>query len=123
METASTMKRELLVLAAAVLMMSAAATATAHASDAQFGQITSVMGMSNGAVLFNTTGSRAMRPSCSGPGLDARYAINASTLAGQAQLSAFMTAFALKKRIFIHGAGARTIWGDTETVDYFLIED
>ena len=34
-----------------------------------------------------------------------------------------MTAFALKKRIFVHGAGACTIWADTETVDYFLIED
>lgn len=114
------MKSKFLGLVAAVLVMAAA---PAYASDAQLGQITGVMGMSNGAVLFNTNGSRGPRPSCSGPGLDARYAINASTLAGQAQLSAFMTAFALKKRIFVRGAGACTIWADTETVDWFLIED
>ena len=82
-----------------------------------------VFGMSNGAVLFSTDGSRGTRPSCSGPGLDARYAINASTLTGQSQLSAFMTAYALKKRIFIHGSGTCSIWADTETVDYFWIED
>jgi len=116
------MKNGFLALAGAVAA-SMAAVGPVHASDAQYGRILNVMGMSNGAVLFNTDGARGPRPSCSGPGLDARYAINASTLAGQAQLSAFMTAFALKKRIFIHGAGVCSIWGDTETVDYFLIED
>ncbi len=104
-------------------MVMAAAAVPAHASDAQLGRIVHVLGMSNGAVLFSTDGSRSARPSCSGPGLDARWAINASTLVGQSQLSAFMTAYTLKKRIFIHGAGTCSIWGDTETVDYFEIED
>jgi hypothetical protein len=116
------MKNRSVALAGAIAVMTAVAV-PAHASDAQLGHIIHVLGMSNGAVLFSTDGSRGTRPSCSGAGLDARYAINASTLVGQSQLSAFMTAYALKKRIFIRGTGTCSIWPDTETVDYFEIED
>lgn len=116
------MKNRSVALAGAIVAMTAAAV-PAHASDAQMGRIIHVLGMSNGAVLFSTDGSRGARPSCSGLGNDARWAINASTLVGQSQLSAFMAAYALKKRIFIHGTGTCSIWGDTETVDYFEIED
>ncbi|KRA61898.1 hypothetical protein ASD79_05660 [Caulobacter sp. Root655] len=116
------MKNKFVALAGAIVAMTAAAV-PAHASDAQLGVISHVLGMSNGAVLFSTNGSRGPRPACSGAGLDARYAINASTLVGQSQLSAFMTAYTLKKRIFIRGTGTCSIWPDTETVDYFEIED
>lgn len=84
------MKNRFVALAGAIVAMTAIAV-PAQASDAQLGHITHVMGMSNGAVLFFTDGSRGARPSCSGAGLDARYAINASTLIGQSQLSAFTT--------------------------------
>ncbi|MGR4866924.1 hypothetical protein [Caulobacter sp. LARHSG274] len=116
------MKNRFVALAASIAVMTAAAV-PAHASDAQLGHITHIFAMSNGAVLFFTDGSRGPRPACSGPGLDARWAINASTLVGQSQLSAFMTAYTLKKRISIHGTGTCSIWGDTETVDYLEIDD
>jgi len=95
----------------------------AHASDAAFGYISYPYGTSNGAVMFNTDGVRGTPPACSGPGLGQRFAINASTLVGQAQLSVLMTAYALKKRISIHGTGTCSIWGDTETVDFFMVEN
>lgn len=122
MQLGAIMKTRFVVLAGTIVAMTTAVL-PAHASDAQLGKITHVLGMSNGAVLFSTDGSRGARPACSGAGLDARWAINASTLVGQSQLSAFLTAYTLKKRIYIHGSGVCSIWADTETVDYFEIED
>jgi hypothetical protein len=34
-----------------------------------------------------------------------------------------MTAYSLHKRISIHGTGTCSIWGDTETVDHFVVEN
>jgi hypothetical protein len=95
----------------------------AHASDDSYGYASTPLGMTGGAVLFNSDGSRGTVPSCQGPGLGARWAINASTLVGQSQLSVFMTAYSLHKRVFIHGTGTCSIWGDTETVDYLAVEN
>lgn len=95
----------------------------AQASDADWGYITAIYSTSNGAVLFNISGNRTALPSCQGTYAPTRFAINASTPNGQTQLSVLMTAYALRKRINIHGLGSCTIWGDTETVDSFLVED
>lgn len=96
----------------------------ALASMAQFGNITAVYGARNGAVLFNTSGARSGPvPACQGPGLGQRYALDASTIAGQTYVSVLMTAYALKKRVYVQGTGTCTIWGDTETVDFIMVED
>ena len=112
-----------MILTALICAAAAAVAVPAKASEAAWGYITFPYGTSNGAVLFNTSGERGPRPPCSGPGLDARYAINASTLVGQSQLSVLMTAYSLHKRILIRGTGTCSIWGDTETVDYFMVEN
>lgn len=112
-----------LMFAALICAAAAGGAGPAKASDAAWGYISYPYGTSNGAVMFNTTGERGTPPSCSGPGLNARFAINASTLVGQSQLSVLMTAYSLHKRISIHGTGACSIWGDTETVDYFVVEN
>lgn len=96
----------------------------AFASNASMGYIVEVFGTYNGAVLFSTTGTiNGARPSCQGPGLTQRYAIDASTVAGQAMVAILMTAKAQGKRIDISGMGSCTIWGDTETVQFIFVED
>jgi hypothetical protein len=70
----------------------AVAATPAHASDDNYGYVSSPYGMSNGATLFYSDGSRTTVPSCQGAGLGTRWAIDASTLAGQSQLAVFMTA-------------------------------
>lgn len=112
-----------LMFATLIGALAAVSAASASASDATWGYISYPYGTSNGAVLFNTDGVRGTPPSCSGTGLGARFAINASTLVGQSQLSVLMTAYSLHKRISIHGTGTCSIWGDTETVDYFVVEN
>jgi len=96
----------------------------ASATLAQFGNITAVYGTRNGAILFNTSGARSGPvPACQGAGVERRYALDASTIAGQTYASVLMTAHALKKRVYVQGTGTCTIWGDTETVEYLLVED
>lgn len=107
----------------AFAMLALASATPAQASTADWGTPNSVYGFWNGAVLFHTTGARSATPSCQGPGLASRFAIDASTTAGQAAVSILLTAIARGKRVQIHGSGSCTIWGDTETISYILVED
>jgi len=113
-----------LSLSSAALILSAALAFPVTASDANNGYITYIYGTSNGAVLFNTSGVRGAVPACQGASVPQRFAINASTVAGQAQASLLLTAYSLHKQIYIHGSGVCDIWGDTETVNFFMmVED
>lgn len=111
------------VFVSAVLATLAFAATPASASEAAVAPISSVFGAWNGAVLFTTSGARTATPACQGPGLGQRWALDASATAGQAQLSVFMTAYALRKRVTVIGSGVCSIWGDTETVAFFVVED
>lgn len=118
------MKKRIITSLASLGLLLAAATPQAFASDAGFGYITNIYAVSNGAILFYTSGTRTSPlPACSGPGLQQRYALDASTTAGQAYASALLTAYTLHKQISIHGTGTCTIWSDTETVLFFNIAD
>jgi len=109
-------------LFAALAFLGLAATPV-DATTANFGYIAEIWATANGAVLFNTTGTRSgTLPSCQGPGLGQRFAIDASTTAGQAMASALYTAYSLHKRIWISGTGTCTIWSDTETAGFIQIE-
>lgn len=108
-------------LAAACLALCAIASPAA-ASDAGAGYITNVMPMRNGVVIFQHSGARTgTTPACHGPGYG--WTLNASTVAGQAQLSALLSAYALHKPIVIIGIGACADWPDTEAMNYFRIND
>lgn len=105
-------------------ILSLALAGPTQASEAPMGTIVGVFGTHNGALLFSTTSGRSgPAPACQGPGLAQRWAIDASTVAGQAAASALLTAYALKKRVNVYGTGGCSIWGDTETVSFFIIED
>jgi hypothetical protein len=106
-------------LAALVCCLMASA---ADASDASSGAITQPQATQNGAVIFVHSGTRTTPPSC-GASYPTRWAIDASTPQGQSQLSVLLTAYALHKSISIHGTGACSIWGDTETVAILLINE
>ena len=88
-----------------------------------YGQIYELYGTANGAVLFSVTGTgRSGIPSC-GAGLPNRWALDASNVAAQAQVAVLLSAWAAHKKVWVTGTGSCTIWGDTETVVYFSVQD
>lgn len=88
-----------------------------------YGQISGVFGTSSGAVLFSVSGpGRSGIPSC-GTSNPTRWALDASTVAGQAQVAVFLSAWAAHKQVAVVGTGSCSIWGDTETVLYVNIQD
>lgn len=93
----------------------------AHASNADFGTISQFYGTNNGALMFSTSGTRTTAPSCSTN--PQRFAIDASTTAGQAAASLVLTAYALHKQVYVVGTGTCSIWGDTETVLFIRMQD
>jgi hypothetical protein len=97
----------------------------ARASEAEAGYISSILSFGDGGVVFfNHSGTRSTLPTCNGvPALQTRWAINTSTAAGQARLAVLLSAYGLNKRIEIVGLGNCSLWGDTETVNYFVIKD
>lgn len=88
-----------------------------------FGPISGVYATNAGAVLFSvTTSGRTGIPAC-GAAAPSRWAIDVTTSTGQAQAAALLSAYTLKKRIWVNGTGTCSIWSDTETAAYFNIED
>jgi hypothetical protein len=98
------------------------ASSAVRASDSSYGYIQTLNpGLDgSGMLVFTTTGSRSARPSCAT--LD-RWTISTNTNAGQFMASAILTAWSLHKRVAITGLGNCSVWGDTETVYYFVVED
>lgn len=95
---------------------------TAGASNTSPGLISRIHIMNNGLVFFHHAGQRAPAPpTCHTNGT--RWAFDGATPAGQAKLSALLSAYALKKPITIVGLDVCNAWPDTETVNYFIIED
>lgn len=94
----------------------------AQASSATYGNITTFNPSLDGSgiLTFVTTGSRTARPACAS--LD-RWVVSTNTTAGQFMASALLTAYSMRKRVSITGTGNCNVWGDTETVYYFYIED
>lgn len=94
----------------------------AAATDAAEGYVVGVMPMRNGVVIFSQTGVRTgTPPACHGSGYG--WSLNASTVAGQAQLAALLSAQAQHKKIVIVGMGSCADWPDTEAMNYFRIVD
>ena len=95
----------------------------ASASQNQTGNPTYVYGMGTGAVLFiQTGGSRDSVPSCATSNPD-RWAFDTTNVAGQTKLSILLTAKGLNKTVQVYGTGTCSVWGDTETVDYLVMNN
>ena len=104
------------LLAAGLILLPAAAPA----STTQPGYVSTLNPLSNGTVVFNSSGARSAAPACQGANLPQRWAIDATTPTGQAKIAVLLTAYALHRQIQIVGLNACPNWGDTETVDYFV---
>lgn len=94
-----------------------------EASNASWGYVNSVFAASNGAIIFNTTGARTAPPACQNATVPQRFVLDASTVAGQAQVAVLLNAKIQNKQIYVYGAGGCTIWGDSETVTLIQIQD
>ena len=105
------------VMALALLAVSAPAVAGSSA----LGSITGVLPHSSGGLFFAQTGTRSAAPSCAT--VIQRWVINVTTAEGQAMAAALLTAYMAHKRITVQGTGDCGVWADTETVNYFIIED
>jgi len=106
------LKRMLLVIAGLAFTQGAA-----HASQSNAGYVTDIWTANNGAVIFNIDAGRAnAAPSCQGSTIPNRFAVDGSTVAGQAMVSTLLTAHAQHKKVIAMGASACGIWSDTETV-------
>lgn len=111
------MFRTMLLCAALWSVASAAA-----ASSTSPGLVTRIHILNGGIVLFYQTSTRAPAPpAChNSPG---RWAFNGTTPAGQAKLSALLSAYAMKKPVTVIGLDNCADWPDTESVNYFVIEE
>jgi hypothetical protein len=108
----------------ALMVGAVTCTATpAVAGSAGAGNIYGLIIANNGVVLFNTSGARVEKPACVGPNLDMRWAIDASTPAGQAQLAMLLNAYNTHKKIAVGGTHTCSAWSDTETVSIFWVQD
>jgi hypothetical protein len=112
--------RRLAAMTAAVLAVAGLASPAA-ASSSQSGTISTILPLRNGIVLFNHSGARTATPACHT--IAGRWAIDASTTAGQAALSVLMSAYLAGKKIAVLGQGNCSTHGDTEAVEHFVIND
>lgn len=93
----------------------------AQASDSSNGYITDVLIFADGTVLFNHGGQRGAPPAC-GAGLNTRWAFKTADAAGQARLAALLSAAGMNKKVDIVGLGVCSVWGDTESLNYFVVK-
>ncbi len=106
-------------LAALSLLASGGA---ASAGETYSGRISNIWMMPGGAVLFTHSGARSgTTPGC--VTIPERWAFSATGDQGQAFLAALLSAYGLGKSIRIIGTANCGVWGDTETVQQFLIVD
>jgi hypothetical protein len=77
------------------------------------------MDAASGTAFLYSTGARGLaqdtKPTCATAN---RWAISAATPAGQAVLSAIMTAFGAGKSVVVFGTGNCNTWADTETIQW-----
>ena len=92
----------------------------AGAGSSDWSLITGVL-PHTGGFFFNSSGTRSSAPSCAT--VTNRWVINTTTSQGQAMVAALLSAYMAHKRITVVGTGTCDVWGDTETVNYFQIED
>lgn len=105
-----------------LILIVLALAANAHAGTAGSGILSDVHFMNNGVVIVYTSGVRADVPTCASTQPD-RFAIDASTEAGKAQLSGLLAAYVAEKTVRIFGMGSCAAHPDTETINYFVIDN
>lgn len=98
-------------------------TLFSRAGSSSAGSVSRLEFINNGKVLFHHDGRRTGAPSCVGTNFQRRWVIDASSESGKVQLSGLLLAYTADKKITIIGQGECSLWGDTETVNYFYTLD
>lgn len=93
------------------------------ASNSGYGSIKLINPTYNGALLFYHDGARTGEIPVCAQNSSTRWTIDTTLPGGSAQASALLTAYSLNKKIHVVGMGNCDIWGDTETVKWFVIQD
>ncbi|SRR6266568_6384819 len=91
----------------------------AHAGERTSGTISLPHFISNGVVIFYTSGTRTNVPACAT--LANRFAINGATAAGRIQVAGLLSAYTQGKQVAVIGTGSCPDWGETESVSYFYV--
>lgn len=95
-----------------------------EASNGDYGTISKMHFMSNGAVIFYHDGARTGNFPTGCTNQNTRWVIDSSTTGGKSQLSGLLSAYSLKKKVKVVGSGiCDPIWSDTEGVSWFLVQD
>ena len=105
-----------LILAAAALT----APSMVNASTSDRGNIGNITAQA-GKIFFEQNGPRTATPACSTQNY--RWVFDVQSPDGQAKAALLFNAYALHKRVFVSGTGACSDWGDTESMDYFILID
>jgi hypothetical protein len=98
-----------------------AASTSAFAGGTTAGQIKNIIFMPNGVILFDVNAPHSSPPSCVTQTI--RWAINSITPAGKSQVVGILTAYATGKDVTMVGTHSCDLWGDTESVHYFIINN
>lgn len=102
-----------------VMVVSLVLPATASISAPQT-EVSNLLFMPTGAVLFHTSTPRSDVPACAA-GEPTRWAIDTNTAAGKSQLAGLLTAHTTGKKVQVIGTNTCSIWGDTESVSYLRL--
>lgn len=106
-----------LIKAISLLAVSALAQ-PAWAGNSDFGLITGVGSSGNGKYWFTTSSGHQGAPACQGSYVANRWAMNADSAGGQALWATILTAYSLRKQVYVVGTAACADLGDTETAGY-----
>ena len=95
----------------------------AVAGSADVGSVAAILPMTTSSSLFffNQSGTRYSPPGCAS--LSVRWVIPTNSPAGQSAAALVMLAYSMRKRVWVSGTGACSLWGDTETVNWVTVED
>ncbi|WP_454828401.1 hypothetical protein [Pseudoxanthomonas wuyuanensis] len=83
-------------------------------------EVSNLLFMSGGVVLFHTSAARADVPACAA-GQAMRWAIDTNTASGKSQLAGLLTAHTTGKKVQVIGTDTCSIWADTESVSYLRL--
>ncbi|MDH0863146.1 hypothetical protein [Mitsuaria sp. GD03876] len=109
------------VFAKTFVALTAAISWTSSFGGTASGRVSAPNFMPNGAVIFYVEGSRNSPPACATE--SRRFALNGATPQGKTQLSGLLLAYSQGKTVNVYGTNSCSVWGDTETLDFFAIVD
>lgn len=121
------MRKSTSVLSATILTALAASIGISTSASAQSTGATGPIGRidmqtaGGGKVIFYQGGNRSGVPACAS-NLNNRWAFDGTTPSGQATLSILLSAYMSGKSIQVVGMGTCSAWGDTETVNYIVMQ-